>query len=108
MTTHALLRTGTALGTLLFIAQAGAHAPLFACVKKENTVRCEAGYSDGSSAAGRPVTVVDENHQVLIEAQVAENGTYEFAAPAGTFHVVFDGGQYHEVTVYSSDIEVDE
>lgn len=94
-----------ASATLAFVSAAYAHAPIFACTQKGQTVRCEAGFSDGASAAGKKVAVLDSNHRVLVEGTVAANGTYEFSPPAGVFHVAFDGGQYHQVTIYSTDIE---
>lgn len=89
----------------LAAAQVYAHAPVFACTKENTMIHCEAGYSDGSSAAGRKVAVLDANHRVLFEGEVKADGTYEFTAPNGMFHVSFDGGQYHNVTLYSTDIE---
>jgi len=89
----------------LFAPVATAHAPIFACSREAREIQCEAGYTDGSSAAGRTITVLDANHKVLFEGSVSANGTYNFQAPEGIFHVFFDGGQYHEITLYSLDIE---
>lgn len=85
-------------------AAAYAHAPVFTCSKAGARIHCEAGYSDGASAANRTVTVLDENHKVLFEGSIKADGTYDFDPPAGAFHVFFDGGKYHEITLYSSDI----
>lgn len=97
--------TSAAVATSLAAPYAYAHAPVFACTRENTMIHCEAGYSDGSSAAGRKVAVLDTNHRILFEGEVKADGTYEFTPPSGTFHVSFDGGQYHNVTLYSTDIE---
>lgn len=102
--------TSKATGPMVALAVLGAsvayaHAPVFVCAKESSKVQCEAGFSDGSSAAGRRVAVLDADHKLLFESTVGADGAFEFDPPSGTYHVFFDGGQYHEVTLYSTDIE---
>ncbi len=84
---------------------ASAHAPVFDCHKEtDGSVACEAGFSDGSSAAGMKVRVMDLTNKVLMEGILTKQGTYSFKPPAGKYHVMFDGGPGHTVTMDSEDI----
>jgi hypothetical protein len=97
-----------ALTALIALAAtpAAAHAPLLDCYADGDTITCEAGYSDGGSAANQIIRVRDKDHRLLFEDTFAENGTYSFAKPAAEeFHVQFEGDQFHSVIVYSTDIE---
>lgn len=84
---------------------ASAHSAVFDCHKeKDGSVACEAGFSDGSSAAGMKVRVMDLTNKVLMESVLTKEGTYSFKPPAGKYHVMFDGGPGHTVTMDSEDI----
>ncbi len=102
--TRFLAACGVSAAVLLALP-ASAHAPVFVCESDDDTIRCEAGFSDGSSAEGQTVTVLDAEHRVLMEGVVDSDGVYTFTPPDGDFHVFFDGGQYHEITLYSTDID---
>ena len=55
----------TALG-LFLTSQVFSHTPLCSCYDNgDGTVTCEGGFSDGSSAAGVSMKVVDENSEVI-------------------------------------------
>ena len=55
-----------ALGTLVLSQAALAHGPVFDCyLEQDDWVRCEAGFTDGSSAAGRKVHVQDASGCLL-------------------------------------------
>jgi len=98
------LRTA-ALGTLVLSQAALAHGPVFDCyLEQDDWVKCEAGFTDGSSAAGRKVHVQDASGKVLLDGSVAADGTYGFRPPAADYAVVFLGGDGHGVTIQSSDI----
>lgn len=98
------LRTA-ALGTLVLSQAALAHGPVFDCyLEQDDWVKCEAGFTDGSSAAGRKVHVQDASGKVLLDGSIAEDSTYGFKPPAGDYAVVFLGGDGHGVTIQSSDI----
>jgi hypothetical protein len=103
-TTRFVAACGISAAVLLALP-AYAHAPVFVCESDNDMIRCEAGFSDGSSAEGRAVTVLDAEHRVIMEGTVDSDGLYVFTPPDGDFHVFFDGGQYHEITLYSTDIE---
>lgn len=98
------LRTA-ALGTLVLSQAALAHGPVFDCyLEQDDWVKCEAGFTDRSSAAGRKVHVQDASGKVLLDGSVAADGTYGFRPPAADYAVVFLGGDGHGVTIQSSDI----
>ncbi|KQV22567.1 hypothetical protein ASC74_15320 [Pseudomonas sp. Root329] len=92
-------------GALLFCQAAFAHGPVFDCyIEHDDWVKCEAGFTDGSSAAGRKIHVRDMSNKVLLEGDVGKDSTYSFQAPAGNYSVIFLGGEGHETTIQSSDI----
>ncbi|MBB2886527.1 hypothetical protein [Pseudomonas umsongensis] len=92
-------------GALVFCQAAFAHGPVFDCyIESDDLVKCEAGYTDGSSAAGRKVHVQDTSNKVLLEGNVGTDNTYAFQPPAGKYSVVFMGGDNHQATIQSSDI----
>lgn len=94
-----------ALGTIVLSQAALAHGPVFDCyLKQDDWVKCEAGFTDGSSAAGRKVHVQDASGKVLLDGSVGADSTYGFKPPAGDYSVVFLGGDGHGVTIQSSDI----
>ena len=97
-----------AAGILLLAAgsTANAHSPVCNCYDNgDGTITCEGGFSDGSSAEGVPIRVVDARDRVLVNGQMDAAGTFSFEKPDGDFHVVFDAGQGHTVTIYGADIE---
>ncbi|MGC4030037.1 MAG: hypothetical protein QM696_14335 [Steroidobacteraceae bacterium] len=85
---------------------AQAHSPVFNCSKAaQGAITCTGGFSDGSSAAGAAVRIVDMQDKVLVNAKLDAQGRYTFKPPAQAYHVVFDGGKNHQVSVYGGDIE---
>ena len=83
-----------------------AHSPICNCYNNEDkTVTCEGGFSDGGSAEGVPIRILDAKDKVLVEGKMDKKGTFSFEKPGADFHVVFDAGQGHTVTVYAEDIE---
>ena len=85
---------------------ASAHAPILDCYVDGDEITCEAGYSDGASAAEQVIRVRDEAHRLLFEARFDASGSYRFAPPdADEYHVQFEGDQFHSVILYSTDIE---
>ena len=96
----------TLAALLAFAGQAFAHTPLMSCFDNgDNTVTCEGGFSDGASAEGVPIRVVDDRDRVLLSGEMAADSTYTFDMPDQDFHVIFDAGQSHLVTIFSADIE---
>ncbi|EJM21740.1 hypothetical protein PMI21_00466 [Pseudomonas sp. GM18] len=92
-------------GALLFCQAAFAHAPVLDCyIEHDDLVKCEAGYTDGSSAAGRKIHVQDTSNKLLLEGSLGQDNTFTFQPPAGNYSVVFLGGDNHDATIQSSDI----
>ncbi|CAM2748047.1 hypothetical protein SAMN04490207_0890 [Pseudomonas gessardii] len=90
---------------LLCCQAALAHAPVFDCyIEHDDWVKCEAGYTDGSSAEGRKIQVQDASNKLLLDARVDQDNSYRFQAPTGSYRVVFLGGDGHDTTIQSSDI----
>ncbi|MBB4285922.1 hypothetical protein [Roseospira goensis] len=105
-----MLRSASAfaLGTALLLAPAGAamaHTPLFSCYDNgDGTVLCEAGFSDGSSASGVAVRVLDADGGVLTDSQMDANSEFTFEMPEGDYSVLFDAGEGHQITVPAAEI----
>lgn len=95
----------TALAPFLLSTSAFAHTPLFACYDNaDGTVLCEGGFSDGSSAAGVIVRVLDADGSALIESQLSSLSEIEFDKPDGEYTAVFDAGEGHIIEIPSSRI----
>ncbi len=98
--------------TLLLLALAGAvqfahaHSAICDCYDNgDNTITCEGGFSDGRSAAGVPMRVIDDSGKLLIESGMSEQSDFTFNRPAGNFHVEFEGGTGHVIQIDGRDIE---
>ncbi|ADC63172.1 hypothetical protein [Allochromatium vinosum] len=94
-----LLAAGLATG------QALAHTPLCSCYDNgDGTVFCEGGFSDGSSASGVKMRVLDAGGNLIHEGVMSENSEFEFDKPEGDYRVVFEAGPGHEITIEGKDI----
>jgi hypothetical protein len=83
-----------------------AHSPVCNCYdNSDKTITCEGGFSDGGSAEGVPIRVLDAKKKVLIEGKMDKKSMFSFPKPAEDFHIVFDAGQGHTVTIFAEDIE---
>jgi hypothetical protein len=84
---------------------ADAHSPVFDCFAEgDGRISCEGGFSDGASATGVAVRVLDPSEKLLLSGKIDAEGRFAFARPAGDFHIVFDAGAGHTVTLFSTDI----
>lgn len=82
-----------------------AHTPLCSCYDNgDGTVTCEGGFSDGSSAAGVELRVVDKDEKVLIKGKMDEDSEFTFKRPSGPFKVQFNAGPGHLVEVEGKEI----
>lgn len=90
--------------TLVVVAQALAHTPICACYDDGGTIVCEGGFSDGSSAAGVHMHVVDGSGTSLIEGKLDEFAEFSFEKPQGDYTVVFDAGEGHIIEIPGKDI----
>jgi hypothetical protein len=89
----------------LFAGRADAHTPLCACYDNgDDTILCEGGFSDGATAAGVRLAVLDRSGNVLIEGVMNEQSEFIFSKPSGAFTVLFDGGAGHQVRLSGTDI----
>lgn len=82
-----------------------AHTPLCACYDMgDGTVLCEGGFSDGSSASGVGIRVVDNDGNPLLEGEMSADSEFEFDKPVGDYTVVFDAGPGHAIEIDGKDI----
>jgi hypothetical protein len=93
------------LGLLTFATSALAHTPLFSCFDNgDGSVTCEGGFSDGSSAAGVAVHILDGAGNAVEETKLDEFSEITFTKPDGDYSVQFDAGEGHQITVAGKDI----
>lgn len=94
------------LGLFLTMSgQAFAHTPLCSCYDNgDGTITCEGGFSDGSSAAGVGLRVVDKKEKVLVKGKMDEDSEFTFDKPSGDYKVQFDAGPGHLVEVDGKEI----
>jgi hypothetical protein len=99
----ALLCTGTFTATAAF-----AHSPICNCYNDDENgdkVICEGGFSDGGSAKGVGVKVLNDRDRVLIKGAMNADSTFTFTKPDDDFHILYDAGPSHQVIIYMDDIE---
>jgi hypothetical protein len=93
-----------ALG-IFFASICQAHTPLCSCYDNgDNTITCEGGFSDGSSASGVEMRVEDKGGKMLFQGKMSEDSEYTFDKPANDYQVVFDAGEGHRVVVGGKEI----
>jgi len=86
------------LSSPLFVVWA--HTPLVLCTDNgDNTITCQGGFSDGSSAAGVAMRIKAADGRVLLEGRMDDNAEFTFDKPRGDFSVVFDAGAEHRLQV---------
>ena len=91
--------------TVLLIPFAFAHTPLCSCSDEgDGTILCEGGFSDGSSAAGVEMRVLDSAGKVIVKGKMDEDSEFTFNKPKGPYKVQFDAGPGHLVEVPGSEI----
>ena len=96
---------GLSVFWLLLAGVAIAHTPLCLCYDNgDGTITCEGGFSDGSSAAGVEMRVVDKDGKVIIKSRMNEDSEFTFDKPKALYKVQFDGGPGHLIEVDGKDI----
>ena len=106
MPSRVFLVSVLSLGATFLTTALFAHTPICSCYDNgDDTVTCEGGFSDGGSAAGVSIRILDGRDRVLIDGAMADDSTFTFDRPGDEFHVIFDAGQSHIVTIFSDDIE---
>jgi len=93
-----------------YFSIAQAHSPICYCYFEDNfedngQIVCEGGFSDGASAEGVAIRILDDQEKVLISSKMDEEGLFSFVEPDVDFHVVYDAGDNHLVTIYMDEIE---
>ncbi len=95
--------TAAAAAVLIVLCtqSARAHKPLLAVEDNgDGTIHVEAGFSDGSSAAGHKIVMKEsDGGKVLSEHRVGKDGTLEIKKPTVRYTVTLDAGPGHVVTV---------
>ena len=95
------------LGASALFASVGAlaHTPLCSCYDSGGgKIMCEGGFSDGSSARGVKMRVVDAKGTALINGAMDKSSTFAFDKPKGAYKVIFDAGPGHAITIDGSKI----
>ena len=89
----------------LCFSVAQAHTPLFDCFDNgDDTITCEGGFTDGASAEGITVRVLNTQGKVLSQAQMNANNSVDFERPSEEFSVTFYAGESHSISVFGDDI----
>ena len=89
-----------------FARVAWAHTPICDCYDNgDDTITCEGGFSDGGTAVGVPMRVLDSSGKVLIEGVMSDRSEFTFSKPDVDFRVEFEGGDGHVVQIDGRDIE---
>jgi len=97
-------KTIFSVAVLFATSSAFGHSALMSCFDNgDNTITCEGGFSDGSSASGVNFRV-EQNSKAILETKINENSEITFNKPNGDFNAVFDAGEGHLIIVKSKDI----
>jgi len=103
MSRSALVRVAVLAG---FAGVASAHTPICDCYDNgDDTITCEGGFSDGGTAVGVPMRILDSAGRILIEGVMSEQSDFTFEKPGVDFRVEFEGGDGHVVQIDGRDIE---
>lgn len=93
------------VGFLFSAAPLFAHTPLCSCWDNgDGTITCEGGFSDGSSAAGVAMHVLDAAGKDIETGKMSQTSEFSFKKPAGDFKVKFDAGEGHQIEIPGSEI----
>ncbi|MDQ2641082.1 MAG: hypothetical protein M3Y79_10960 [Pseudomonadota bacterium] len=85
---------------------AQAHNAICSCFDNgDESITCEGGFSDGATAAGVPLKVLDQSGKVLVEGALDKSGEFKFARPKVPFRVELNAGEGHVVKIDGRDIE---
>lgn len=94
------------VGLMGVASAAFAHNAICDCfLNDDGTITCEGGFSDGSTAIGIPVRVIDPDGKVLIDGAMSDRSEFTFTPPDVAFKVEFDAGEGHVITIDGRDIE---
>lgn len=86
-------------------SHAWAHSPLFDCFdNRDGTITCEGGFSDGASAEGIAIQLIDARGKVLEQGKLDSAGAIVLQKPKGEYTVVFSPDSEHNISVVGDDI----
>ena len=103
--TIGLLFFSLLLFSLVPATAAIAHTALCSCYDNgDGTITCDGGFSDGSSAAGVEIRIVNKDGKVIIKGVMSEDSEFTFDKPKGSYQVHLDAGPGHLVEVDGKDI----
>lgn len=88
----------------LFSGSVLAHFPVMECSKSDNTITCEAGYSDSSPALKETIRMYDYDDVLLAAEKTDKFSKVTFTAPEGDYYIMFDPG--HESPVEVDGVEL--
>jgi hypothetical protein len=81
-----------------------AHTALMSCFDEgDETITCEGGFSDGSSASGIEFHV-EQKGKIVIKTKMNECSEVNFKKPESDYTAVFNAGEGHRVYVDGKDI----
>ena len=81
-----------------------AHTAMMSCFDNgDDTIICEGGFSDGSSASGILIYIKVRGKKI-IEGHMNEDSEFSFKNPKDDFVVHFDAGEGHRVAISGDDI----
>ena len=84
---------------------AQAHSPICDCSDNgDETITCEGGFSDGSSASGVKMAVIDDSGKLILEGKMNQDSEYTFEKPKADYTVVFDAGNGHKIEIDGKNI----
>ena len=90
----------------LFIASSSlfAHTAIMSCFDNgDDTITCEGGFSDGSSASGVKFRI-EQNGKAILSSKMSEDSEVTFNKPNSAYNAVFDAGEGHQVFIKGDDI----
>ncbi len=91
---------------LIAASHSYAHSPICDCYDNgDETISCEGGFSDGGSAAGIEIHIIDQSGKILIQGEMSEYSEYTFDKPAVDYWVQYLAGEGHTIEIDSRDIE---
>ncbi len=96
----------TALAAVLAVpSMALAHSPIFDCYDNgDGTVYCQGGFSDGSSAAGVEVNVLDGEGNIIETTALDSNAELTIDMPEGDYAVELNAGEGHSIVIDGENI----
>jgi hypothetical protein len=92
------------LFSLFVVSSSFAHTAIMSCFDNgDNTITCEGGFSDGSSASGVVFKVLEDNNMIL-ETRLSEDSDITFNKPKDDYKVIFDAGEGHQIVIDGTNI----